>query len=241
MKNPTNLGHANEAEEFEGKYNPTYFTIIGKKGNSDSVYTRDAQLDRKFRVRFKTDAVNDFFSREKYPGIYSLSRDKGACEDHIVHLHNGVATLNVELPQDAKVGDTYHYAFIVTDTNNERSFENEFDIHVIAQQEATGGNGGRRTPPDGENPDKNSFTPTGISLPNVREVSRDEWETFGFTKESAFRLLYMYVRLISPPYSLRAGRDGCGRRAFGVRFGLRSGPGLPSPRPPVRSGPRATL
>ena len=189
LKNPTNLGHANEAEEFEGKYNPTYFTIIGKKGNADSVYTRDAQLDRKFRVRFKTDAVNDFFSREKYPGTYSLSRDKGTCEDHIVHLHDGVATLNVDLPKDAKVGDTYHYTFVVTDTNNERSFENEFAIHVIAQQETTGGNGGRRTPPDGENPDKNSFTPTGISLPNVREVGKDEWESFGFTKESALSVM----------------------------------------------------
>ena len=185
LQNPTNLGPAKEAEVFEGKYNPTYFTIIGKKTNADSVYTRDAQLDRKFRIRFKTDAVNDFFSREKYPGAYLLVRDNGTCEDHIVHLHDGVATLNVELPQGAQIGDTYQYSFVVTDTNNDRSFENTFAIRVIAQQESTGGNGGRRTPPNGEGSNKKSFTPTGIALPNVKEIGKDSWEEFGFTKESA--------------------------------------------------------
>jgi len=50
LQNPTNLGPAKEAEVFEGKYNPTYFTIIGKKSGAEPVYTRDAQLERKFRV-----------------------------------------------------------------------------------------------------------------------------------------------------------------------------------------------
>lgn len=170
---------------FEGKYNPTYFAIIRKKNDADSVYTREAQLNRKFRLRFKTDADNDFFSREKYPGEYLLMRDNGTCEDHIVHLHDGVATLNVELPQNAQIGDTYQYSFVVTDTNNEHSFENSFAIRVIAQQETTGGNGGRRTPPGGEGHSKKSFAPTGIALPRVVEIGKDRWEEFGFTKESA--------------------------------------------------------
>lgn len=185
LQNPTYLGPARETEIFEGKYNPTYFTIIGKKTNADSIYMRDAQLDRKFRVRFKTDAANDFFSREKYPGKYLLTRDNGTCEDHIVHLRDGIATLNAELPPNAQIGDIYQYCFVVTDTNNDRTFENTFTIRVIAQQDTTGGNGGRRTPPDGEEHGKKSFTPTGISLPNVVEVGRDKWEDYGFTKESA--------------------------------------------------------
>lgn len=185
LQNPTNLGPAKEAEVFEGKYNPTYFAIIRKKNDADSVYTREAQLNRKFRIRFKTDADNDFFSREKYPGEYLLMRDNGTCEDHIVHLHNGVATLNVELPQNAQIGDTYQYSFVVTDTNNDLSFENSFAIRVIAQQETTGGNGGRRTPPGGEGNNKKSLAPTGIALPRVVEIGKDRWEEFGFTKESA--------------------------------------------------------
>lgn len=184
LQNPTNLGAAPEAEEFEGKYNPTFFTIYKKKTGSDEIYSRDAQLERKFRIRFKTDAENDFFSREKYPGTYRLSRNGGDSEDHIVHLHNGVATLNVELPKNAKVGDVYHYTFVVTDTNVDRDFENEFEIHVIEAQDSTGG-GGTRTPPDGDKKGKDALAPMGISLPNVEEVQKDRWEEFGFTKESA--------------------------------------------------------
>ncbi len=185
LQNPVNLGTAQEADDFEGKYNPTFFTIIRKKGNADEVYTREAQLDRKFRIRFKTDADNNFFSREKYPGTYRLSRDGGEAEDHILHLHNGIATLNVELPTAAKIGDVFNYHFVVTDTNVDRDFENEFQITVIEQQDASGGNSGKRTPPDGDKSEKDSFKPAGISLPNVQEVYRSNWEEHGFTKESA--------------------------------------------------------
>ncbi len=185
LQNPVNLGSAQEADDFEGKYNPTFFAIIRKKNDEDGVYTRDAQLDRKFRIRFKTDACNDFFSREKYPGTYTLTRDNVQAEDHIVHLHNGIATLNVELPNSAQIGDVFKYRFVITDTNIDRDFENEFEIHIIEQQDTSGGNGGRRTPPDGEKPEKDSFKPAGISLPNVKEIYRDHWEEYGFVKESA--------------------------------------------------------
>lgn len=190
LQNPTNLGSATQTDDFVGKYNPTYFTLIGKKdSNKDSLYMRDAQLDRKFRIRFKTDAVNDFFSREKYPGIYSLVRVGGVCEDHVVHLHDGIATLNVELPAGAKVGDSYHYRFVVTDTNIDRSFENEFAVRVVSQQETKGGNGGKRTPPDGDKSKNDSFTPTGISLPNVVEIGKEQWAEHNFTKESALDVM----------------------------------------------------
>ena len=184
LQNPTNLGAAPEAEDFEGKYNPTFFTIYKKKSGPEGIYSRDAQLERKFRIRFKTDADNDFFVREKYPGTYELLRDCSLAEDHIVHLHNGVATLNVELPKDAKIGDVFRYSFTVTDTNVDREFNNEFEIHVVENQESTGGGGGR-TPPNGENNGKNALAPMGISLPNVEEIHKERWDEFDFTKESA--------------------------------------------------------
>lgn len=184
LQNPTNLGSAPEAEDYEGKYNPTFFTIYQKKTDPVELYRRDAQLGRKFRIRFKTDANNDFFVREKYPGTYELLRNNSLAEDHIVHLHNGIATLNVELPNDAKVGDVYHYNFIVADTNVDREFNNEFEIHVVENHELTGGGGGR-TPPNGENNRKNALAPMGISLPNVEEIHKDRWDEFDFTKESA--------------------------------------------------------
>ena len=187
LKNPINLGSGAEAEVFEGKYNPTYFTIIRKK-NTEVPFKRDAQLGRKCRIRFKTDACNDFFTREKYPGTFSLTRDGGPCEDHFVNLRDGIAALNLELPVDAKEGDEHTYIFTVTDTNNDNQFEEAFAITIVPSQKTSGG-GGDRTPPDDGEKGKNTFTPAGISLPNVIEVTHEEWDAHNFDKEAALDIV----------------------------------------------------
>ena len=188
LKNPINLGPGAEAEAFEGKYNPTYFTIIRTKKNTEVPFKREAQLGRKCRIRFKTDACNDFFTREKYPGTFSLTRDGGPCEDHFVNLRDGIAALNFELPVNAKEGDVHTYIFTVTDTNNDNQFEESFTITIVPAQETPGGGGGRTPPDDGEK-GKNTFTPAGISLPNVIEVTHEEWDTHSFDKESALDIV----------------------------------------------------
>lgn len=188
LKNPFTLGRGSESEKFEGKYNPTYFTIIRSGKDANILYKKDAQLGRKFRVRFKTDACNDFFSREKYPGAYELVRDDSYCEDHFMNLRDGIATLNIELPAQAKEGDEYTYVITVVDTNIDSSFEEKFSISVVANHD-TGGSRGSRTPPDGENKDGKSVTPMGIKLPKVIEVTRESWEGVNFDKESALAVL----------------------------------------------------
>ena len=188
LKNPTNLGPGSEADVFEGKYNPTFFTLIRPKKKTDVPYKREAQLGRKCRIRFKTDACNDFFTREKYPGTFSLTRDGGPCEDHFVNLRDGIAALNFELPVDAKESDEYTYNFTVTDTNNDNQFEESFVITIVRSQETHGGGGGR-IPPDNGNKGKNTFTPAGISLPNVIEVTHEKWDDHNFDKESALDIV----------------------------------------------------
>ncbi|MBR1456447.1 MAG: hypothetical protein IJ594_04725 [Oscillospiraceae bacterium] len=105
-----------------------------------------------------------------------------------MNLRDGVAALNFELPSDAKEGDEHSYVFTVTDTNNDNQFVESFAITVVANQDTPGG-GGRRTPPDDGNEGKSTLTPAGISLPNVREVTHEEWETYGFDRESALAVL----------------------------------------------------
>lgn len=188
LKNPINLGSGAEAEIFEGKYNPTFFTLIRPKKNTDVPFKREAQLGKKCRIRFKTDACNDFFTREKYPGIFSLTRDNGECEDHFLNLKDGIATLSIELPNNAQEGDEYTYVFEVVDTNNDNRFKETFETVIIANKDASGG-GGHRIPPDNGNKGKTTITPAGISLPNVREVTHEEWDNYDFNKESALAVM----------------------------------------------------
>ncbi len=184
LKNPVNLNPRAEAETFNGKYNPTYFTLIRPKSNSTPIYCREVQLDRKFRIQFKTDACNDFFRRDKYPGQFTLERGKATIEDYFINLHDGTATLNVDLPENAEVGDEYSYSYIVIDTNNENNFTGEFQIFVAEKQNTPGANG-RRTPPSSKEKGHDTLNPAGIELPNVIEVVHDDWEDHDFDRESA--------------------------------------------------------
>ena len=182
LQNPTNLGGASVEENFTGKYNPTFFAVI-KKASAKKLM-REAQLGRKFRIKFKTDANNDFFAREEYPGRYNLFCNGIVCENHSLNLHNGTAVLSVTLPNGVTEGDILSYKCVITDTNIDRDFENEFDIKIIPFSESGGGNGGR-TPPSGNNSTGKATGPQGITLPNVVEVTKEEWDAHNFTKESA--------------------------------------------------------
>lgn len=188
LKNPINLGPGSKADVFEGKYNPTFFTLVRQKKKAEVPFKREAQLGRKCRIRFKTDACNDFFTREKYPGTFLLTRDGGPCEDHFLNLRDGIATLNFELPADAQEGDAHSYIFTVVDTNNENRFEETFEIAIVPKQKMSGSDG-NRIPPDDGNKGTATITPMGISLPNVREVTHEEWDTYNFDRESALAVL----------------------------------------------------
>lgn len=184
LQNPIDFSKAKAAEEYQGKYNPTFFTLLKQK--KGTLYSKQAQLDRKFRIQFKTDANNDFFTRDKYPGTIDLLINGEECNDtYFLNLRDGIATLNVDLPSNAKCSETFTYEFLVKDTNNENEFKNTFIITVVENKTSTSESSGNRIPPSSEESGLDSFKPAGISLPDVIEVYKDNWINYDFTKESA--------------------------------------------------------
>ena len=188
LQNPTNLGSTTIDKEFNGRYNPTYFEVVKKQ--SMEKLKREVQLGRKFRITFKTDANNDFFSREDYPGDYSLCCEGTPCYNHGMNLHNGTATLSVSLPDSSEIGDTYQYECVTVDTNVDREFNNDFEIKIVpAVANGNSPNPPQPPKPPGPNPDDKTTAPTGISLPEVKEVYQNEWEDYQFSKESALKVV----------------------------------------------------
>lgn len=186
LKVPFGAGENNTNEKYEGKVNPTFFVIAKKK--RDLEYIKHVELGRKFRVKLNTDALNDFFSRTDYPGEYILRCDGDEVYNSSLHLHNGVATLNVELPVDAQIGMQYKYELIITDTMVDRRFMNDFVVLVDEYVEHAGGKSGKRNV-TGSNPGKETIGPSGIGMPNVFEVHKDEWERYDFDRESAIKVI----------------------------------------------------
>jgi hypothetical protein len=67
-------------------------------------------------------------------------------------------------------------------------FINEFYIFVDKPIEKKKGEGGKRKPPPSKEEGEGRETPALLSLPNIREVRKDEWEKYEFDKESALKV-----------------------------------------------------
>ena len=182
---------ANSGNEFLGRPHPSYFRF------RDMDYGKELQrttaINMRSRVAFETDVVNDYFTRGQYQGKHSLrpiyqSLKNTPVPDHTLNLQNGIATLNLSLPDGAKVGDSFRYELIVEESTLVEPFVNSFVVSVGPHQEPSGGSGnGRR---QSNNGDGNSESPQGLAIPTPILVHEPEWDKHGFDRNSALKAVY---------------------------------------------------
>jgi len=133
---------------FIGKRFPTKFHFRGHDPEYQLV--RDAHINSHVRITFETDAANDYFKRDDQPGEFALYRIIGetreaAANYHRPRLHNGLAHLSLNLPNDVKEGDELKFEALVTDPSRIESFRNAFILKVKAEQSTTSGPSGQRS------------------------------------------------------------------------------------------------
>ena len=191
LSDPFKSIKANSGNEFLGRPHPSFFRF------RDMDYGKELQrttaINMRSRVAFETDVVNDYFTRGQYQGKHSLrpiyqSLKNTPVPDHTLNLQNGIATLNLSLPDGAKVGDSFRYELIVEDSTLVEPFVNSFVVSVGPHQEPSGGSGnGRR---QSNNGDGNSETPQGLAIPTPILVHEPEWDQHGFDRNSALKAVY---------------------------------------------------
>lgn len=186
LSSPFNLSGATSMEEYEGKEFPTIFAL-SKKFNHNN--PKQAHLNSKFRVEYKTDVANDYFDRSKDPGMFRLFVNGKESENKDINLWNGYAYLNVFIDK-SKVGDLIHFRSEVNDVNRAQPIIEEFYIKVTEPLTKKATEGGPRKQPSSDKPGADTKKPDGFSLPNIIEVSRDNrtgcsWEQQSFNETSA--------------------------------------------------------
>lgn len=94
-----------QEEEYKGE-RLTYFRFRGKEYGTS--IQRDCYINKRCRLMFETDAENDYFSRRVEPGSFSVlmvdGENQQPVEDYSLNLQNGIATLNLRLPDTAEIG-----------------------------------------------------------------------------------------------------------------------------------------
>lgn len=178
---------------FKGKKYPTYFKFA--KLDQGKILHRDCHINYRSRIAFETDADNDYFSRDTDQGEFTLTMLKNGhqvlVESRTLILHNGTASLSVRLPEDCIVGDVIQYEATVSDSSMVFPIVNYFYITVKERAEVKGGSGRHRNNPNKKIKGDDREIPSGISLPNIKEIHETDWENQNppFDKFSALRVI----------------------------------------------------
>jgi hypothetical protein len=182
-------GDMNGGDIFIGKEHPSYFRFK-KRPNSD-VLRRDCEVGRRCRIDFETDVRNDYFSRNTNRGRFVLEILENVLKQEELNwtltLHNGIAHVSIDIPEEMKVGDEITVQFTVADDVIPDSFVNISILHINQHTEKVGGARKPNERGGGSNGEQESAM--GIELPQIFPVKEIEWNKHGFDKYSACKIV----------------------------------------------------
>jgi len=181
IRNPFIPRSVGAQEVFTGKAHPSFFRLM--TGQQDN----ECHINLRFRVQFEIDVENEYFIRDRHPGLFTFSLNDKVAE-YVNNLNNGILTLTVTLPEDTKVGDILHGHVCINDDTLIEPFCESFIRRVLPPISINdGGSGNRRQPAGRGNGDRQA--PSKLAYPQVIEVNEEEWSRYGFDKNSALKVL----------------------------------------------------
>jgi hypothetical protein len=188
---PANTAGNGSGGEFHGKTYPTYFRFKGLRDGEPLV--RDAHIGSRTRIALETDADDEYFMRDLDPGASRLLLVDGDEETEIDNWsiqspRSGSSSLTLfNLPPDTGIGAEIEYRLEITDPSRVDAFVNNFTLRIKPASQSTGGGGGGTRSNNSGSGDGGGASM--LQLPNIREVTQDEWEARGFNELTALRIL----------------------------------------------------
>lgn len=171
FKSPTVI---KRQEKYLGKKFPTFFKL--RDIEYGKILVKDCHINRRPRIQFETDVVNDFFSREVDKGEFGLYFSSNGTnhlvEDYLLRLHEGKAYLSLQLPHNCQVNDELAFVAKVTDETNLKEFANSFRLVIRPETTNQGGGRKKKTRRSKAGTDMEG----GLALPNIIRIPQDAWE-----------------------------------------------------------------
>jgi len=186
LTNPFKVKKDKGGVVYKGNYFPTIFEL-DKKFPVDK--PRVAAIDKRLRLQYTTDAPNDYLVRSNEPGQYELMLN-GKTYPFVLNFWNGYANLNIELPDSVQEGEVLQFKSTLIDNSKTQPFEEEFFVVIGTKQESTPSDGGEGRKSKGDKDDKEANKNDKMSLPEVVEVRRNDWDNYEFDIESALKVTY---------------------------------------------------
>lgn len=191
LSDPFNLTNKAEDKEFKGKRFPSFFKLIK---DFPQEAPKECHINRRFRIKYKTDVENDFFERDEDPGEFLLTSSALDDINFDINLWSGTATLSVTLPEKVSVNNLIQFQSTVSRPDALGTFQDSFFIRVLPEDENRTGPTGRRTPPATTTDGMGALDALGLEMPHVIEVRKEDWPTYGFTNRSALKVITVGVK-----------------------------------------------
>lgn len=177
-----------EKKEFKGEVYPRFFKIKGVEYGE--VFERDCPINFGMRFTFETDARDDYFTRRIEKGAFKLTILEASGTERQTsptgpNLRNGIATVGIELPEGARIGDKITYLARVQDSR--KSFENRIVVTVKQEAAKSSGGGGRRNPPRDRAGDDRE-RPRRLGQPQIEQIYREDWDKHDFDEFTAMKI-----------------------------------------------------
>lgn len=159
------------AATYEGRYSPTFVDLVGGRLRESGV---DLEVDGRRRIRFKTDATNDWMTRPDNRGsvrfVVQDGRDVGFGFN--AELTEGSLAVTIRATQDqVSVGETIEAKISLADDSMLLAVTDAVTFHVVEsrQRPKSGRGGGSR--PRGEDDEEGTSDERG--LPTNRWITQD--------------------------------------------------------------------
>lgn len=175
-------GKGNGENPFKGRDFPTYFELKNNKKNK----IKQVELDRKAKIKFETDAQNDYLYRDNLPGRYNVYENNTIIPECYLEIIEGEGTLTLPFPKEKyNIGDELNYEIEIDDDQRYEPLKESFFIKITDKTEGNseidGDRNGKNKLPKGRNG-------SNLNLPNIIPIKKEEWGQYSFTKESALTI-----------------------------------------------------
>lgn len=158
---------------FIGNEIPTYFDLIGEY---NLINPKEVPVNKKFKIQFKTDAVNDLFTRINNQASFELINEEGFSINYSLSLTNGKCSVLCALPEGIKIKNLLSIKTVVK--IDDKTFINDLYIKIIKEIEKK----------DSNHKTKNKKDNPKINIPNLIEIKRDAWDSCDFNESSVLKI-----------------------------------------------------
>lgn len=185
-------GNGTNSTSLKTKRFPTYFRFHNKSDGES--LEREAQLDSSVRIKFDTDAEDEYFLRDSERGVLEVdfsneenNRWLPLSDFSLVGPKSGLVNLSFDFPDTVTVGDVVLIRTRVTDPSRIESFDLEAMLKITSKPKNRSES--KRDSNENNSGQGKGNQPDNLAVPHIEPVHEEDWAKHGFDELSALKVI----------------------------------------------------